>query len=89
MEGINPLSFYYPNLSPKRFNELRRCLPKITQRMLILQLKELVQDGVIICHDYQEVPPKVDYYLSEQGLTLAPMLLAMSKWGGIPMRKNV
>lgn len=72
---------YYPNGQPKRFNEIRRCLPEITQRMLTLQLKELVRDGLIIRHDYQEVPPKVDYQLSEQGLTLLPVLFAMSDWG--------
>lgn len=72
---------HHPDGIPKRFNELRRCLPEITQRMLTLQLKELVRDGLIVRHDYQEVPPKVDYSLSEQGLTLLPVLYAMSDWG--------
>lgn len=66
---------------PKRFNELRRDLPLITQRMLTLQLKELVRDGVVSRHDYHEVPPKVDYALTEQGQTLLPVLNAMHHWG--------
>lgn len=70
-----------PDTKPKRFNELRRCLPGITQRMLTMQLKELVRDGLVIRHDYKEVPPKVEYYLSETGLTILPLLAAMSDWG--------
>lgn len=75
------LIIYHLQHGEKRFNELRRCLPDITQRMLTLQLKELVRDGVVLRHDYQEVPPKVDYSLSEQGQTLLPVLFAMQAWG--------
>lgn len=75
------LIIYHLQTGEKRFNELRRCLPDITQRMLTLQLKELVRDGIVLRHDYQEVPPKVDYSLSEQGMTLLPVLAAMSAWG--------
>lgn len=72
---------YHLQHSPKRFNELRRHLPEITQRMLTLQLKELVRDGVIKRFDYQQVPPKVEYSLTEQGQTLFPVLHAMHVWG--------
>ncbi len=75
------LILYHLQHSSKRFNELRRDLPEITQRMLTLQLKELVRDGVIHRFDYQEVPPKVEYSLTEQGRTLLPVLHAMHIWG--------
>lgn len=75
------LIIYHLQHSTKRFNELRRDLPDITQRMLTLQLKELVRDGLIHRFDYQEVPPKVEYSLTEQGQTLLPMLQAMHVWG--------
>lgn len=65
----------------KRFNELRRLMPGITQRMLTLQLRELEKDGVIHRQVYQEIPPKVEYSLSQFGKTLEPIILLMRDWG--------
>jgi DNA-binding HxlR family transcriptional regulator len=64
-----------------RFGELKRMLPGITQRMLTLQLRELEEDGIIHRHVYREVPPKVEYSLTDFGLSLQPILLAMRAWG--------
>ena len=64
-----------------RFNEIRRAVPKATQRMLTLQLRELESDGVIRRKVYAEVPPKVEYSLTEIGLSLKPLLLWMEDWG--------
>jgi DNA-binding HxlR family transcriptional regulator len=64
-----------------RFNELRRLMPKATQRMLTLQLRELERDGVIRRTVYAEVPPRVEYNLTELGSRLRPVLEAMSEWG--------
>jgi DNA-binding HxlR family transcriptional regulator len=64
-----------------RFNELRRLLPHVTQRMLTRQLRELERDGVIHRRVYAEVPPRVEYSLSEFGLSLKPILLMMGDWG--------
>jgi DNA-binding HxlR family transcriptional regulator len=64
-----------------RFNELRRSLPHVTQRMLTRQLRELERDGVIHRRVYAEVPPRVEYSLSEFGLSLKPILLMMGDWG--------
>ena len=66
-----------------RFNELRRLLPHVTQRMLTRQLRELERDGVIRRRVYAEVPPRVEYSLSEFGLSLKPILLMMGEWGTV------
>ncbi len=66
---------------PKRFNELRRLLPEVTQRMLTLQLRELEQDGIVHREIYKEVPPKVEYTLTEFGASLGPIIVQMLDWG--------
>ncbi|MBE9228443.1 winged helix-turn-helix transcriptional regulator [Phormidium sp. LEGE 05292] len=65
----------------KRFGELHRALHGITQKMLTQQLRELEQDGIINRHVYLQVPPKVEYSLTELGETLKPILDAMHEWG--------
>lgn len=65
----------------KRFNELRRLLPKVTQRMLTRQLRELEADTLVERRVYPEVPPKVEYRLSEFGQTLEPIVRTMRQWG--------
>ena len=65
----------------KRFNELRRLVPEVTQRMLTRQLRELENDRIVLRVVYAEVPPKVEYSLTEYGKTLAPVLAIMQKWG--------
>lgn len=64
-----------------RFNELRRKLPGVTQRMLTNQLRELEADGLIARTVYAQVPPRVDYDLSPRGCTLEPILTALKLWG--------
>lgn len=64
-----------------RFNELKRLMPRVTQRVLTLQLRELERDGVIERKVYPEVPPKVEYSLTEFGRDLQPILTLMSDWG--------
>ncbi|NEQ28138.1 MAG: helix-turn-helix transcriptional regulator [Microcoleus sp. SIO2G3] len=65
----------------KRFNELQRLVQGCTQRMLTLQLRELERDGVVQRTVYAEVPPKVEYSLTEFGRSLEPILLLMREWG--------
>ncbi len=67
----------------RRFNELRRLMPEITQRMLTLQLRELETDRVIHREIYREVPPKVEYSLAPLGETLIPLISAMREWGAV------
>ena len=65
----------------KRFGELRRMTPNATERMIALQLRELEADGVVARHVYAEVPPRVEYELTEFGRTLEPVLVLMREWG--------
>ncbi|MDS0525500.1 helix-turn-helix transcriptional regulator [Clostridium sp. SHJSY1] len=64
-----------------RFNELKRNIPGITHKMLSAQLKELESDGIVIRKEYPQVPPKVEYFLSERGKSLMPVLDSMCCWG--------
>ena len=66
---------------PIRFNELRRRVGKITYKMLSDQLKQLEKDDLIIRKEYPQVPPKMEYSLSERGESLLPILYAMCDWG--------
>lgn len=68
-------------LGPRRFNDLRRALPAITQRILTMQLRALEADGIIDRRDYCENPPRVEYRFTVIGETLGPALEAMENWG--------
>jgi len=65
----------------KRFNELRRLIPSVSQRMLTRQLRELEAHQIISRTVYPVVPPKVEYALTERGVSLRPILLALKAWG--------
>lgn len=64
-----------------RFNEIRRLIPAVTQRMLTNQLRELEADGLVTRTVYAQVPPRVEYNLSERGMSLEPVILALKTWG--------
>ncbi|MFM9281334.1 winged helix-turn-helix transcriptional regulator [Paenibacillus jiagnxiensis] len=64
-----------------RFNELKRLIPGITQRMLTLQLRELETDGIVKRKVEDTVPPKVEYSLTDQGENLSHILESMRAWG--------
>ncbi|MBP1969108.1 DNA-binding HxlR family transcriptional regulator [Virgibacillus natechei] len=65
----------------KRFSELKRSMPGITQKMLTKQLRELEDEDIIERVVYPQVPPKVEYSISEYGRSLEPILEAMHEWG--------
>lgn len=64
----------------KRYGELRQQLPGVTERMLTMQLRELEQAGIVQRTVYAEVPLKVEYSLTELGLSLKPVLQVMLNW---------
>ena len=65
----------------RRFNQLQRELQGITHRTLSKQLKEMEEHGLVNRKDYKEIPPRVEYSLSELGKSLESVLSSMHKWG--------
>jgi len=65
----------------QRFSELKRRMPGITQKMLTNQLRELENEDIIQRVVYPQVPPKVEYSITEYGRSLEPILHAMHEWG--------
>jgi len=64
-----------------RYGELRRLVPGISEKMLSQRLRELEADGLIVRRDRERVPPHVEYELTEEGRSLAPVLQALYDWG--------
>lgn len=75
------LILYHLFQGTKRFNELEKLMPKVTQRMLIKQLRELESYQIVKRKVYPVVPPKVEYSLTELGQTLKPVIDQLTKWG--------
>jgi DNA-binding HxlR family transcriptional regulator len=72
----------------RRFGEIKRLIPAITQKMLTQQLRELEQDGIIHREVHPVVPPKVEYSLTNYGQSLTPVLNALAEWGEIYRTAN-
>jgi DNA-binding HxlR family transcriptional regulator len=69
------------HLQPRRFGELRRMLPGISEKMLIQQLRELETDGIVAREVFREVPPRVEYSETKLGATLNAALGPLADWG--------
>jgi DNA-binding HxlR family transcriptional regulator len=67
--------------STLRFSELKKSLPQVTQKMLTQQLRELEEDGLVHRHVYTQVPPRVEYSLTQAGKSILPILNSMCAWG--------
>ncbi|APM40202.1 winged helix-turn-helix transcriptional regulator [Clostridium kluyveri] len=65
-----------------RYNELKRCIGTISHKTLSINLKELESDKLIVRTEYPQIPPKVEYSLSNRGKSLIPVLNMMCEWGG-------
>lgn len=76
-----PLILWHLLDSAKRFNELEKLIPEVTQKMLAQHLRELENDRLVTRTIYPSVPPKVEYTLSEYGQTMVPVLEVMCAWG--------
>lgn len=75
------LVLYYLSRGTLRFGELQRLLPDLTQATLTKQLRALEAYGLVVRHVYPQVPPKVEYSLSEIGDAFKPVLASMEQWG--------
>jgi DNA-binding HxlR family transcriptional regulator len=69
------------NSGTLRFNEIRRLIPDITQRMLTLHLRELEEQDIVKRVVYPQIPPKVEYSMTEYGKSLEPIMESMHQWG--------
>ncbi len=83
-----PLALYHLRGRTRRFNELRRLMPRVTQRMLTATLRELERDGVVRREVFPQVPPRVEYTMTPLGESLGPILDAMADWGALAARER-
>lgn len=75
-----PIILYQLMSGPKRYSELKRAIPAITEKMLIQHLKQLQEDDLVVRKAEPVVPPFVTYFLSPAGVALTPVLNAMAEW---------
>ena len=66
-----------------RFSELERAIPAVSQKMLIQQLRELERDGIVVRTVFPQVPPKVEYGLTDWGQAMCPALDALLEWAAL------
>ncbi|MFH8238970.1 winged helix-turn-helix transcriptional regulator [Streptomyces sp. NPDC018321] len=71
----------------RRFAELRRGLPGVSEKMLVQHLREMEEDGLVHREVYPEVPPRVEYSLTEHGVSLNAALASLGQWGTERMRR--
>lgn len=76
-----PVILFHLTFGKKRNNELKNLIPAITQKVLTQQLRELEEAGIVNRISYNQVPPKVEYELTEYGWTLKEILHLMCRWG--------
>lgn len=75
------LILYYLEDGPVRFNKLQRLMPKMTHATLSVQLKDLVEKGLVERTQYDSIPPKVEYSLTDIGRKFQPVIEALQYWG--------
>ena len=75
-----PMVIHWLLEGTRRFNQLQRDLGPVTHRTLSKTLKEMEADGLVVRKDYGEIPPRVEYDLTQRGLSLEPVLGAMHDW---------
>lgn len=80
--------WHLSNEGVKRYGEIKKSLNGITHKMLSQQLKELESDGLVHREEYHQIPPKVEYSLTDKGKTIIPILNVMCKWGKENMKSS-
>lgn len=83
-----PIILFHLSTGSKRYSELKRAIPEVTEKMLIQHLKQLEADGLVIRTAKAVVPPHVTYELSEAGCQLAPVIDAMADWAFQDMKRD-
>lgn len=83
-----PILWYLHEKENTRYNELKRRITGITNMMLTKSLRELEDDGLVKRIQYDTIPPKVEYSLTDEGLALLPTLNELYKWGEAHMEKK-
>ncbi len=76
-----PILLFHLQGTPRRFGELKRLAKGISEKVLIQQLRDLTEDGIVTRHDFKEVPPRVEYTITDFGRTLAQALHPLCEWG--------
>jgi len=76
-----PIVLYLISKKLNRFGKLHRRIQGISKQMLTTQLRELERDDIIVRKIYAEIPPRVEYFLTEKGESLMPIIFSMQKWG--------
>ena len=84
-----PVILFHLLKGTRRYNQLQREIPGVSQRMLTLHLKELERDGLVRRMSYPETPPRVEYSITAAGRSLAPVLQAMNDWGIVQSQQAI
>jgi DNA-binding HxlR family transcriptional regulator len=82
------LIIYAVSKNCNRYGLLQRVMPDISKQMLVNQLRELEEDGILERIIYAEIPPRVEYKLTEYGLSLMPLIVVIEDWGSKDLKKN-
>ena len=82
-----PLIMYAISKNVNRFSTMQKALPVISKQMLVNQLRELEEDGIISRKEYEETPPRTEYTMTEYGNSLMPVLYAIQDWGIHDMKR--
>ncbi|MFT6337977.1 MAG: DNA-binding HxlR family transcriptional regulator [Saprospiraceae bacterium] len=84
-----PIVLYLISKDINRFGLLKRGIAKISKQMLTKQLRELEADGLITRKIYAEIPPRVEYFISEKGYSIFPIIDSMYAWGEKNMKFDI
>lgn len=84
-----PVIIHLINNNCNRFSLLQRAIPTISKQMLVNQLRELEEDKIIKRTIFAEIPPRVEYTISDYGKTLVPIIKNMREWGSKDMEKSI
>ena len=83
-----PVVLFAVSHGVNRFGVLRRAIPDVTKQMLTQQLRELESDGILTRTVFAEIPPRVEYALTDRGHTLLPIVTAMRDWGAADLNAH-